>query len=160
MRRFMTLIIVLVIVSTVAAFLLLRDGGGGGKDPAPSETLKDGRLEGAREMPWGAEVQRVRQTLGKGKKARKALQIYFVGDGSTKAALRDGAERCSLFYLERFDSVTCYAFDSVDALEFAGIDPKTGGMENVCWRAYASIAGSSADTTGIEDGQYADEGCP
>ena len=88
------------------------------------------------------------------------LNVYFVRDAPPSRILT-AAKKCVKEYLPEHLGVSCYGFDTEEALEFAEPDPDTGGMEHRCWRAYFSDSDTAHKGTGVEAANlYETEGCP
>lgn len=89
------------------------------------------------------------------------LNEYFIAEGTEGELLTQATDCVDAHLQEDYYGVSCYAFDSEDALEFAEPDVETGAMENLCWRAYYSDSEKAEEGTGAKAGaQYEEEGCP
>lgn len=143
------------------AYLLTQDSeDDGGPTPEASDTPAVERSPVA-EADWGTEYIKIDRQTGSGDSKRSILQVYFVNDELVSFPLAQQANRCVRTYLkEGYDSVSCYAFPTLEALEFAGVDEESGGMEKLCWTAFASRSAEGDKTIQVEDGQYEGQGCP
>lgn len=143
------------------AYLLTQNSDGdSGSDPDASGSPSVERSPVA-EAEWGTEYIKVDRETGSGDSKRAILQVYFVNSELERFFLAQQANKCVRTYLkEGYDSVSCYAFPTLEALEFAGVDEESGGMEKLCWTAFASRSAAGEKTIQVEEGQYRGQGCP
>lgn len=143
------------------AYLLTRNSG---EDPGASPEASDSPVverSPIAEAGWGTEYIKLDRETGSGDSKRAILQVYFVNDEFVRFPLAQQANKCVRSYLkEGYDSVSCYAFPTLEALEFAGVDEESGGMEKLCWTAFASRSAAGDKTIQVEEGQYRGQGCP
>lgn len=143
------------------AFLLTRDSD---EEPGPSPEMSESpvaEMSPVDEAEWGTEYIKVDREMGSGDSERAVLQVYFVNGELERFPLAQQANRCVRSYLKvGFDAVSCYAFPTLEALEFAGVDEESGGMEHLCWTAFASRSAEGEKTIQVEEGQYEGQGCP
>ena len=88
------------------------------------------------------------------------LNVYFVTDAS-EGEILTAATDCVDEFSGDYYGVSCYGFDSEEALEFAEPNPENGGMTNRCWRAFFSDSEAADEGTGAKAGaQYEELDCP
>ena len=84
------------------------------------------------------------------------LSIHFVGADLSSDAARQCAES---FADEDVSTVSCYGYESEEAVEEANPNESTGELENLCWRVYYSRAETGAEAEASENPNYGAE-CP
>lgn len=143
-------------------YFILRDVTEDGKtssgDPQASPSAKLDESDFVEEK-WGTEVVRLEREVEVQGELRAYIQIYFTSD-LEGFAIAQKADQCTKSYLKEFDSASCYAFPSVEAIEYAGVDAETGEMEHICWLGFASRAKGGEKVIRVDNGQFEAEGCP
>lgn len=130
-------------------------------ETSPSPSPPGGFLDEPEEYAWG-EIHFRYTAIRSGKRFANA---YFLAEGA-EAQIQAAAEDCVEEFLTgesfrlRYFSASCYGFDSLEALEYADPNPNTGGMANLCWRAFYSKSKESEGSFDTSGSQYEEEGCP
>jgi hypothetical protein len=141
-------------------------GSNPGPDAAPSVStgvdnasppvgdLSPSVAEGPSDAPFGVVVSEFRFD----EEGEIRLAVHFANPEVTDRPQL--AEKCVQFYSDQdVDTVSCYAYESVEAVEAAEPDPSTGGVGELCWRSYFSRASSGA-TAGSETNPSYGASCP
>ena len=109
---------------------------------------------------WGEVVLEVEQGAEDG--TPNGISVYFVNEG--RVGFSAEVLSCATVYSKKYGPTSCYGFPSIEAFEFAEVDPETGGMKKKCWQAYYSVAGplksTEKGTGAIDSGQAEELGCP
>ena len=158
-RRLRGVIALLVVVALVGAAVWLLLGSDDEQTPTASPSPARGSggfLDSPEEHNWGDIAFRFELEREEGSQ----LNVYFVTEGSDAEIFKD-AKKCAKEFEDDYFSVSCYGFDDEEALEAADPDPETGGMANLCWRAFYSDSEAAAEGTGQKAEDIAEEqDCP
>jgi hypothetical protein len=151
-----TAIVVLLVLGAGVWFLMTSLDDSDTTTAAPEVEGTGGFVDPPKEESWGEAHFRFTVETEDG----DHLNEYFVAEG-TEGELLTAATDCVEANADLYYGVSCYAFDSEEALEFAEPDPETGAMANLCWRAFYSDSDKADEGTGAKAGaQYEEEGCP
>lgn len=124
----------------VAAFLLLTACNSGDPDE-PSAAESFGVVE--RELRFEED-------------GHQRLSIHFVAPDLSD----DSARACAkAFADEEVATVSCYGYESEEAVEVANPNERTGELENLCWNVYYSRSETGAEAEATENSNYGRE-CP
>ena len=68
----------------------------------------------------------------------ESLNVYFVAEGASDQEILKRAKECVKANLEGYFGVSCYGFETEEALQAANPSDQTGAMDFPCWRAFFS----------------------
>ena len=87
---------------------------------------------------------------------QQRLSIHFVAADLSDDSARACAEA---FADEDVTTVSCYGYESEEAVDVGNPNERTGELENLCWNVYYSRSKTGAEAEATDNPNYGDE-CP